>query len=159
MILLGYNSPVGLNGDTYEINALVPFHIHLVMQRGAYRNAPWDISVAEAGRNEGFDMIGQSVIIAPSGEIVAMGRTTGDELIVHDCALDLRRHHRERSSVSRAIGDLMVERIGAEPPSRDHCPNDAELVLLRAVHTIARQIMLMILHDRPLRHWRDAQDR
>ena len=34
MVLLGYNSPIGL-GDPFELDALEPFHNHLVMQAGA----------------------------------------------------------------------------------------------------------------------------
>src|SRR5262249_24113895 len=47
MVLLGYNSPVGL-GDPYELDALEPFHTHLVMQSGAYQNATWVVGVAKA---------------------------------------------------------------------------------------------------------------
>ena len=88
MVLLGYNSPVGL-GDPYELDALEPFHNHLVMQSGAYQNATWVIGVAKAGFEEGFNMIGQTCIIAPSGEIVAMCCTMGDELVVRKCDLDM----------------------------------------------------------------------
>ena len=121
MIVLGYNSPVGLAGDPFEINALEPFHNHLVMQAGAYQNATWVVGVAKAGHEEGSDMIGQSCIIAPSGEIVAMCRTLGDELIVHDCDLDAGRHYREtifNFAIHRRTEHygLIVERTGAEPP-------------------------------------------
>ena len=40
MIMLGYNSPVGL-GDTYDLDSLELFHNHLVMQSGAYQNGTW----------------------------------------------------------------------------------------------------------------------
>ena len=88
MVLLGYNSPVGL-GDPYELDALEPFHNHLVMQSGAYQNATWVVGVAKAGCEEGFNMIGQTCIIAPSGEIVAMCCTMGDELVIRKCDLDM----------------------------------------------------------------------
>lgn len=120
LIVLGYNSPVGL-GDPYEVDALEPFHNHLVMQAGAYQNATWVVGVAKAGREEGFDMIGQSCIIAPSGEIVAMCRTLGDELIVHDCDLDAGAHARQgifNFDIHRRTEHygLIVERTGAVPP-------------------------------------------
>ena len=120
MVLLGYNSPIGL-GDPDEVDALEPFHNHLVMQAGAYQNATWVVGVAKAGREEGFDMIGQSAIIAPSGEIMAMCRTLGDELVVHDCDLDAGAHAREnifnfaRHRRTEAYR-LIVERTAAEPP-------------------------------------------
>jgi predicted amidohydrolase len=93
MILLGYNSPVGL-GDPYELDALEPFHNHLVMQSGAYQNATWVVGVAKAGFEEGFNMIGQTCIIAPSGEIVAQCATMGDELVVRKCDLDFAKPYR-----------------------------------------------------------------
>jgi predicted amidohydrolase len=93
MVLLGYNTPVGL-GDPFELDALEPFHNHLVMQAGAYQNATWVVGVAKAGREEGFNMIGQTCIIAPSGEIVAMCCTMGDELVVRKCDLDMALPYR-----------------------------------------------------------------
>ncbi len=122
MILLGYNSPVGLDGDPFEVNALEPFHNHLVMQSGAYQNATWVVGVAKAGHEEGFDLIGQSAIIAPSGEIVAMCRTLTDELITHDCDLDAGRYYRNtifNFAAHRRTEHyrLIVERTGAESPS------------------------------------------
>jgi predicted amidohydrolase len=123
MILLGYNSPVGL-GDPYELDALEPFHNHLVMQAGAYQNATWVVGVAKAGREEGFNMIGQTCIIAPSGEIVAQCATLGDELVVRKCDLDLGAPYRadifdfaahRRPEHYR----LIVERTGAIPPADD----------------------------------------
>jgi predicted amidohydrolase len=123
MILLGYNSPVGL-GDPYELDALEPFHNHLVMQAGAYQNATWVVGVAKAGFEEGYNMIGQSCIIAPSGEIVAQASTLADELIVHRCDLDFGAPYRadifnfaahRRPEHYR----LIVERTGAVPPPED----------------------------------------
>jgi predicted amidohydrolase len=93
MVLLGYNSPVGL-GDPYELDALEPFHNHLVMQAGAYQNATWVVGVAKAGGEEGFNMIGQTCIIAPSGEIVAQCATMGDELVIRKCDLDFAKPYR-----------------------------------------------------------------
>ena len=64
------------------------FHHRLSLQAGAYQNATWVASVAKAGCEEGVDMLGGSVIVAPTGEIVAQASTRGDELIVADCDLD-----------------------------------------------------------------------
>ncbi len=120
MVLVGYNTPVGL-GDPYALDALAPFHNHLSMQAGAYQNATWVVGVAKAGFEEGFNMIGQSCIIAPSGEILAMCGGLGDELIMHDCDLDLGRPYREdifnfaAHRRPEAYG-LIVERAGAIPP-------------------------------------------
>jgi predicted amidohydrolase len=93
LVFCGYNSPVGL-GDPFELDALEPFHNHLVFQSGAYQNATWAVGVAKAGCEEGFNMIGQSLIVAPSGEIVAQCSTLEDEVIVHKCNLEASRHYK-----------------------------------------------------------------
>jgi predicted amidohydrolase len=121
MIMLGYNSPVGL-GDTYDLDSLELFHNHLVMQAGAYQNGSWVVGVAKCGLEEGFNMIGQSAIIAPSGEIVSMCHTLGDELIVHRCDLDFG--YRYKNDIFNFAAHrrpehygLIVERAGAVPPA------------------------------------------
>ncbi len=88
MILLGYNTPVH-NPPAPEHDNLSHFHNQLVMQSGAYQNGTWVVGVAKAGREEGCDLIGNSIIVAPSGETVGACTTTGDELAVARCDLDL----------------------------------------------------------------------
>jgi len=123
MILLGYNTPAH-NPPAPEQDALGPFHNHLVMQAGAYQNATWVVGVAKCGREEGCDLLGQSAIIAPSGEIVAQAATLGDELITASCDLDLTRSYKDtifnfarhrRPEHYR----LIVDRVGAEPPPEE----------------------------------------
>ncbi|MHA7971848.1 N-carbamoyl-D-amino-acid hydrolase [Rhizobium sp. CAU 1783] len=87
MALIGYNTPVHYPLAP-EHDHLQCFHNHLCMQAGAYQNGMWVVGVAKAGREENCDLIGQSCIIAPTGEIVAMASTLGDELVVHECDLD-----------------------------------------------------------------------
>ncbi len=84
MVLLGYNTPMH-NPPAPEHDALSNFHNHLVMQSGAYQNGTWVVGVAKCGVEEGVMQIGQSAIIAPSGEIaaqatVARGRAGGGAL-------------------------------------------------------------------------------
>ncbi|OGA29653.1 MAG: N-carbamoyl-D-amino-acid hydrolase, partial [Betaproteobacteria bacterium RIFCSPLOWO2_02_FULL_68_150] len=88
MVLLGYNTPVH-NPPAPEHDNLSNFHNALVMQSGAYQNGTWVVGVAKAGREEGVEQIGNSMIVAPSGEIVAACSTLGDELAVARCDLDL----------------------------------------------------------------------
>ena len=90
MVLLGYNTPVH-NPPAPEHDALGNFHNSLVMQSGAYQNGTWVVGVAKAGCEEGVDQIGNSIIVAPSGEIVAACSTLGDELALARCDLDLTR--------------------------------------------------------------------
>lgn len=87
MILLGYNTPQHNPHDPTS-DHLNHFHNLLSMQAGAYQNGTWVVGVAKAGCEEGCDLIGDSCIIAPSGEIVAKAHTVGDELIVARCDLD-----------------------------------------------------------------------
>ncbi len=121
MILLGYNTPAH-NPPAPEHDALGPFHNHLVMQAGAYQNGSWVVGVAKCGREEGCDLLGQSAIIAPSGEIAACAVTLGDELITARCDLDLTRSFKEtifNFALHRRPEHyrLIVERTGAEPPA------------------------------------------
>jgi hypothetical protein len=87
MILCGYNTPIHYVPDPSQ-DILQGFHNSLVMQSGAYQNGTWVVGVAKAGVEEGVDSLGQSCIIAPSGQIVAQSLTTDDELIVASCDLD-----------------------------------------------------------------------
>jgi hypothetical protein len=87
LILCGYNTPVHYPPDPGQ-DRLQGFHNALVMQSGAYQNGTWVVGVAKAGVEEGSELLAESCIIAPSGEIVARAVTSGDELIVAGCDLD-----------------------------------------------------------------------
>lgn len=88
MVMVGYNTPRH-NPPSPEHDRLSDFHNHLVMQSAAYQNGTWVIGVAKAGVEEGCELIGGSVIVAPSGEIVARCVTSDDELAVARCDLDM----------------------------------------------------------------------
>ena len=87
LILCGYNTPIHYVPDPSQ-DILQGFHNALVMQAGAYQNGTWVVGVAKGGVEEGVDSLGQSCIIAPSGQIVAQALTTDDELITALCNLD-----------------------------------------------------------------------
>jgi len=87
LILCGYNTPIHYIPDPSQ-DILQGFHNALVMQSGAYQNGTWVVGVAKAGIEEGVDSLGQSMIVAPSGQIVAQALTTDDELIVARCDMD-----------------------------------------------------------------------
>jgi predicted amidohydrolase len=80
LVCLGFNSPAQLP-DAPEQNALRTFHHLVPMQAAAYQNGTWIVATAKAGPEEGCDMMGQSCVIAPSGEVVAISSTLGDELV------------------------------------------------------------------------------
>ncbi|MCP5265570.1 MAG: N-carbamoyl-D-amino-acid hydrolase [Burkholderiaceae bacterium] len=120
MVLIGYNTPVH-NPPAPEHDALSHFHNELVMQAGAYQNGTWVVGVAKAGNEEGVMQIGNSIIVAPSGEIVAACSTVGDELAIARCDLDLTLSYKTttfnfaKHREPQAYG-LIVERKGAVPP-------------------------------------------
>jgi predicted amidohydrolase len=87
MILCGYNTPIHYVPDPSQ-DILQGFHNALVMQSGAYQNGTWVVGVAKGGVEEGVDSLAQSMIVAPSGQIVAQALTNRDELVVARCDLD-----------------------------------------------------------------------
>jgi len=120
MVMLGYNTPFDHTGHP-DIDGLTSFHNHLSMQAGAYQNGTWVIGTAKCGTEEGSRMVGQSVIIAPSGEIVAQAVSLEDEVITARCDLDLGKRYRETifnfaKHREPEAYRLIVERKGAIPP-------------------------------------------
>lgn len=121
MILLGYNTPRH-NPPAPDHDRLSEFHNALVMQAGAYQNGCFVVGVAKAGVEEGCELIGGTLIAAPTGEIIARAITQADEVIVAACDLDACAsykattfnfaRHREPEQYR-----LIVERKGAVPPS------------------------------------------
>ena len=87
LILCGYNTPMHYVPDPSQ-DVLQGFHNALVMQAGAYQNGTWVVGVAKGGVEAGVDSLAQSMIVAPSGQIVAQAYTAGDELVVASCDLD-----------------------------------------------------------------------
>jgi predicted amidohydrolase len=94
LILCGYNTPIHYVPDPSQ-DILQGFHNALVMQSGAYQNGSWVVGVAKGGVEEGVDSLGQSMIVAPSGQIVAQAFTTGDELLTARCDLDWCKRYTE----------------------------------------------------------------
>ena len=90
LIMLGYNTPT-IFAPVPQHDHLQGFHSHLSMQAGAYQNGAYVVGTAKAGMEEGSMLLGQSCIIAPTGEIVAQTATLEDELIIAKCDLDLCR--------------------------------------------------------------------
>jgi len=94
LIMIGYNTPLHYAPDPTQ-NPLQAFHNHLVMQAGAYQNGTWVVASAKGGTEEGVESLAQSVIIAPSGQIVAQAVTTADELISARIDLDWCAHYKD----------------------------------------------------------------
>jgi predicted amidohydrolase len=121
MVFIGYNTPRH-NPPAPDHDRLSEFHNQLVMQAGAYQNATWVVGVAKCGVEEGCEMIGNSSIIAPTGQVVAQALTQDDELVVARCDLDIGLSYK-RSTFNFArhrepqAYRMIVERKGAEPPA------------------------------------------
>ena len=120
MVLLGYNTPRH-HPLAPEHDRLAEFHNQLSMQAGAYANATWVVGAAKCGFEEGCELIGDSAIIAPTGEVVAKAVSQEDELIVARCDLDLGKSYKattfnfakhRRPEHYRFI----LDRTGALPP-------------------------------------------
>lgn len=121
MVLIGYNTPWH-NPPAPDHDRLSEFHNQLSMQGGAYANATWVVGTAKCGEEEGCKLVGNSSIIAPTGEVVARALTEDDELVIARCDLDLGlsykkstfnfTRHRQPNQYR-----MIVERTGAEPPA------------------------------------------
>jgi N-carbamoyl-D-amino-acid hydrolase len=121
MVLLGYNTPRH-NPPSPEHDRLSEFHNQLVMQSGAYQNGTFVVGVAKSGVEEGCELIGNSSIIAPTGEVIGQALTQDDELVVARCDLDLCKSYKETIFNFARHREpeqyrMIVERKGAvEPP-------------------------------------------
>lgn len=87
LVVLGYNTPFHYP-PAAEHDHLQYFHNELSVQAGCYQNGLWAVAVAKAGVEEGCDLIGGSIIVTPTGEIVAKASTVGDEVITATVDLD-----------------------------------------------------------------------
>ncbi|KAA8608361.1 N-carbamoyl-D-amino acid hydrolase [Salipiger aestuarii] len=87
LVVLGYNTPLHYP-PAPEHDHLQYFHNALSVQAGCYANGLWAVSVAKAGLEEGCELIGGSLIVAPTGEIVAQAQGVGDEVITAQIDLD-----------------------------------------------------------------------
>jgi N-carbamoyl-D-amino-acid hydrolase len=120
LILCGYNTPIHYAPDPGQ-DVLQGFHNALVMQSGAYQNGAWVVGVAKGGVEEGVDSLAQSMIVAPSGQIVAQALTSDDEVIVAGCDLDWCQRYKntlfdfDRYRRPEVYGRITAQR-GVEPP-------------------------------------------
>ena len=103
LVALGYNTPLHYP-PAPEHDHLQYFHNALSIQAGCYQNGLWALAAAKAGHEEGCDLIGGSMIVAPTGEIVAQALGVGDEVIT--ARIDLDRC----AEIRRNIFDLAKHR-------------------------------------------------
>ncbi len=90
LVMLGYNTPsLNMENRGFEAHHLRVFHSHLSIQAGCYQNACFAAGVAKAGTEDGHELFGHSIIVNPSGEIMAQATSWDDELIVAECDLGM----------------------------------------------------------------------
>ena len=116
MVLLGYNTPLH-NAPSPDHDEHSWFHNQLSMQAGAYQNGTWVVGVAKGGNEEGVPSLADSMIVAPSGKVVARAGGEADELVVHRCDLDAGQSYK-RTTFNFAVHRqpdqyrMIVERKG-----------------------------------------------
>jgi predicted amidohydrolase len=88
LVTLGYNTPLHYPLAP-EHDHLQYFHNELSIQAGCYQNGLFAAAAAKAGREEGCDLIGGSIIVAPTGEVLARASGLGDEIL--SAVIDLDR--------------------------------------------------------------------
>src|SRR5450759_2726285 len=120
IVVLGYNHPsVNIHWNE-TVHLRTTTHL-LVLQANAYENGIWVAAAAKCGSEDGHHMIGSSVIVAPTGEIVARALTEDDEVICVQADLaigDFFRQHVFNFAKHRRpeYYRLIVERTGAGEP-------------------------------------------
>jgi len=96
LVLTNWNTPQTHYRKAYSYTRLVAFHNQLSLQSGCYQNGTWAVGAAHCGEEEpGYVLMGQSMIVSPLGEVVAMSTTLGDELIDHVIDLDAGKEIKE----------------------------------------------------------------
>jgi predicted amidohydrolase len=120
LVLAGYNTPLH-NPPAPDHDAHSLFHNRLCFQAGSYQNCAWSVGVAKAGIEEGCMLIGGSLIVAPTGEVVAQAAGIDDELVVATIDLDATRSYKTTTfnfaahRQPRHYG-LVTGRVGATAP-------------------------------------------
>lgn len=89
LVILGYNTPSVNSQNSGEGEEKRLYHSELSMTAAAYQNSTWVVGVAKAGDEDGHPLMGGSIIVDPNGYVVARAKTDGDELLVHECDMDL----------------------------------------------------------------------
>ena len=131
LALIGYNTPIHYAPDPDQ-DRLQGFHNRLVLQSGAYQNGMWVVGVAKSGEEEGCALLGESAIVAPSGEVMAQCSTDGGELVVAEADLDLCANYKEtlfdfdRYRRPEVYGRITAQR-GPEVPAEIRSALDASV--------------------------------
>jgi len=122
LVFLGYNTPSKVIGWEDQPHQGMFTHL-LSLQAGAYQNSVWVAAAAKCGVEDGAHMIGGSVIVAPSGEIVARAVSEEDEVITAEIDFAMAQWFRQTvfnfAEHRQPLNyQLIVERVGRGEPLR-----------------------------------------
>ncbi len=118
IVSLGFNTPS--ENLHYPEPPALRVHHHLIMaQSMAFQNATWLVETAKCGFEDGNRMFGHSLIVAPTGEIVAKSVSEEDEVVCFNADIDLANDLKKTMFNFAAHRrpehyKLIVERVGAE---------------------------------------------
>jgi len=118
VVSLGFNTPS--ENLHYPEPPALRVHHHLIMaQSMAFQNATWLVETAKCGFEDGNRMFGHSLIVAPTGEIVARSVSEEDEVVCFNADIDLANDLKKTMFNFAAHRrpehyKLIVERVGAE---------------------------------------------
>jgi predicted amidohydrolase len=118
IVSLGFNTPS--ENLHYPEPPALRVHHHLIMaQSMAFQNATWLVETAKCGFEDGNRMFGHSLIVAPTGEIVARSVSEEDEVVCFNADIDLANDLKKTMFNFAAHRrpehyKLIVERVGAE---------------------------------------------
>ena len=118
IVSLGFNTPS--ENLHYPEPPALRVHHHLIMaQSMAFQNATWLVETAKCGFEDGNRMFGHSLIVAPTGEIVAKSVSEEDEVVCFNADIDLANDLKKTMFNFAAHRRpehyrLIVERVGAE---------------------------------------------
>jgi predicted amidohydrolase len=115
LVMVGYNTGATRmvmegNHRVMEPAHLATEHNLLVMRAAAYQNCCWVVGVAKAGEEEGSTFLGDTCIIAPTGDVAAKAVGLGDEVIVADC--DMAAGDYNRKSIFNFEANRQLQHYG-----------------------------------------------
>ena len=88
LVIVGWNTPSTHYRTARSYSRLAEFHNRLSLQAGCYQNGTWAVGVAHCGEEApGYVLMGQSMIVSPLGEVIAMSYSLRDDLV--DAVIDL----------------------------------------------------------------------
>ncbi len=99
LIAAGYNDDYG-PGATAQTAEAGQALSELAMRAGAYANGVFVIGAGKGGVEDGTGYIGGSVIIGPTGEILAKAKTDSDELVLAEIDREAAARVRERLNLA-----------------------------------------------------------